>query len=151
MHVGQRTVVEVDTFPFTIYGTLSGRVAAVARDAVNAARTAGGVAHRIARRERHEDESFSNRADTERSGPCLPGHRGSGEPGGWHQLIALSPGMTVTVECETARHQVIDYLLSPLERTASEAFARAAKHAMTLKCMPLPSPGQLSASGSVIS
>jgi hemolysin D len=36
-------------------------------------------------------------------------------------VIPLTPGMTVTVEIKTDSRRVIDYLLSPLARIASEA------------------------------
>ena len=36
-------------------------------------------------------------------------------------VIPLAPGMTVTVEIKTDFRRVIDYLLSPLARVASEA------------------------------
>jgi membrane fusion protein, hemolysin D len=36
-------------------------------------------------------------------------------------IIPLTPGMTVTVEIKTDSRRVIDYLLSPLARIASEA------------------------------
>lgn len=35
--------------------------------------------------------------------------------------VALTPGMTVTVEIKTDSRRVIDYLLSPLAKIASEA------------------------------
>jgi hemolysin D len=36
-------------------------------------------------------------------------------------LVALTPGMTVTVEVKTGSRRVIGYLLSPLAKIASEA------------------------------
>jgi hemolysin D len=36
-------------------------------------------------------------------------------------VLPLSPGMTVSVEIRTDSRRVIDYLLSPLAKTASEA------------------------------
>jgi len=36
-------------------------------------------------------------------------------------MIALTPGLTVTVEIKTDSRRVIDYLLSPLAKVASEA------------------------------
>ena len=36
-------------------------------------------------------------------------------------VIPLTPGMTVTVEIKTDSRRVIDYLLSPLAKIASEA------------------------------
>ena len=38
-----------------------------------------------------------------------------------HSVVPLSPGMTVTVEIKTDSRRVIDYLLSPLAKIASEA------------------------------
>jgi hypothetical protein len=36
-------------------------------------------------------------------------------------IIPLTPGMTVTVEIKTDSRRIIDYLLSPLAKIASEA------------------------------
>jgi hemolysin D len=36
-------------------------------------------------------------------------------------VIPLTPGMTVTVEIKTDSRRVIDYVLSPLAKIASEA------------------------------
>jgi hypothetical protein len=36
-------------------------------------------------------------------------------------IIPLTPGMTATVEIKTDSRRVIDYLLSPLTKVASEA------------------------------
>jgi hemolysin D len=41
--------------------------------------------------------------------------------------INLSPGMTVTVEIQTGQRRIIDYVLSPLRETASQA-ARELTH-----------------------
>ena len=38
-----------------------------------------------------------------------------------NETIPLTPGMTVTVEIKTDSRRVIDYLLSPLAKIASEA------------------------------
>ena len=35
--------------------------------------------------------------------------------------IRLSPGMNVTAEIKTGRRRVIDFLLSPIQRTANES------------------------------
>ena len=37
------------------------------------------------------------------------------------QAVPLTPGMTATVDIKTETRRVIDYLLSPLRKTVSEA------------------------------
>jgi hemolysin D len=119
---GQPVVIKVDAFPFTRFGTLNGRVVRVAPAAV--------------------DEQEAKRAAanaTYASGAGAPPAQSSapGQPESFvfpvtvsldetamkidQAIIPLTPGMTVTVEIRTESRRVIDYLLSPLARIASEA------------------------------
>jgi hemolysin D len=92
---GQRVVVKVDSFNFTRYGTLGGRLARLSRDAV-------------------ADEAL---------GPCYLAHIALDSPlltvDG--SKVGLSPGMQVTAEFRLGRRRVIDFLLSPLVRYRAEA------------------------------
>lgn len=94
VRVGQHAVVKVETFPFTRYGTLGGRVATVSHDAV------GDDEHGLA---------FLARVallDTALGINGVP--------------VALRPGMAVTVEVDLGRRRIIEFLLAPLLRYRDE-------------------------------
>jgi hemolysin D len=113
---GQRAEIKVDTFNFTRYGLLHGRVLSVSRDAIV--------------RERHDEASRQPRPDAD----------DGSEPQGQELVyasrialdraqidingkpVALSPGMAVTVEIQTGSRRIISYLLSPLARYRQEGF-----------------------------
>jgi hemolysin D len=108
--------IKVDTFNFTRYGLLHGRVLSVSQDAIV--------------RDVAPDKTNGNAGDAEGS---------SSEPQGQElryaarisldrtqikvedTLANLSPGMAVTVEIRTGSRAVITYLLSPLLRYAHES------------------------------
>jgi hemolysin D len=116
VHVGQEAEIKVDTFNFTRYGLIRGRVLSVSQDAIT--------------RDKPQD----------RSGDKAPGAETStSEPKGQEliymarisldrtqmqieqNLVNLSPGMAVTVEIKTGSRAVISYLFSPLLRYKQES------------------------------
>lgn len=120
IRVGQPAAVKIDAFPFTRYGSMAGTVTEIASEAM--------------------EESEARRRQANASAVISPSSA-SATPAGQPQAfvfpvtIALAaqamdidgikrplvPGMTVTTEIRTERRRVIDYLFSPLARTASEA------------------------------
>lgn len=112
---GQSAAIKIDTFNFTRYGLLDGRVLSISRDAIT--------------RDRHEDRARDRPAGAESA---------SSEPKGQELVYAarvsldrsrmevegrpvqLSPGMAVTVEIKTGSRRIISYLLSPLMRYNQE-------------------------------
>ncbi len=92
---GQHAVIKVDAYDFTRYGTLGGRLASLAREAV-------------------ADEAL---------GPCYLAHIVLDSPlltvDG--RRVRLSPGMQVTAEFKFGRRRVIEFLLSPLVRYREES------------------------------
>lgn len=117
---GQNVVIKIDAFPFTRYGTITGTVVRVSRDAVSGS-----------------DQRLAN--DTQNS-PVVPENSGASPLPKTQNLIypvtialdvsamtidgkiePLVPGMTTTVEIRTERRTVLDYLLSPLTKVKSEA------------------------------
>jgi hemolysin D len=116
--LGQKAAIKVDAFPFTRFGMLNGKVIRIASEAVddqeakrvlaNATSYANGAAASAPGQPEtfvfpvtiDLDESAMNVGDT---------------------AIPLTPGMTVSVEIKTDSRRVIDYLLSPLAKVASEA------------------------------
>ena len=111
VEVGQDAAIKVDTFNFTRYGLLHGKVLAVSHDAIA--------------REKRQEKVIDKQQGAEAS---------SSEPKGQElvyaarvsldltqmqiedKLINLSPGMAVTVEIKTGSRTIISYLLSPLVR-----------------------------------
>jgi hemolysin D len=112
---GQSAAIKIDTFNFTRYGLVDGRVLSISRDAIT--------------RDRHEDKPGNQPAGAESA---------SSEPKGQELVYAarvsldrsrmeidgrtvqLSPGMAVTVEIKTGSRRIISYLLSPLMRYNQE-------------------------------
>jgi hemolysin D len=117
---GQDAAIKVDAFPFTRFGALHGKVVNIASAA---------IAEQDAKR------ALANATATANAAPEAP--TAPGQPESFvfpvtvsldqtamkidHATIPLTPGMTVTVEIRTDSRRVIDYLLSPLAKIASEA------------------------------
>lgn len=92
---GQLVEVKVETFLFTRYGTIEGRVGAVSKDAVPLDK--GGLA-------------YAARVNLDRSVIQVDG-----------QPVKLSPGMAVSVEIKTGRRRLIEFFLSPLLKSGRES------------------------------
>lgn len=93
---GQDAAVKIETFLFTKYGFIDGKVQTVSLDAI-------------------QDEKrgliYATRIRLSRSTIEVEG-----------KMVKLTPGMAVTVEIKTAQRRVIDYFLSPLIQHVSESF-----------------------------
>ena len=116
MSTGQDAEIKVDTFNFTRYGLLHGRVLNVSTDAIT--------------RDRRDEAS--------RDGSTATG-KSTSEPKGQELVYAaqvaldqtrmeidgkslpLGPGMAVTVEIKTGTRRIISYLLSPLLKYRQES------------------------------
>jgi hemolysin D len=95
IRAGQEAEVKFETFLFTRYGTIRGRVESVSSDAVTDPKLGLVYPVRVA----------------------LPRTTvGAGEAG-----LAIAPGMSATVEIKTDTRKVIDYVLSPLMRYRKES------------------------------
>lgn len=117
VHAGQDAENKIDTFTFTRYGLIHGRVQSVSQDAIA--------------RERPQDKPREKRRMGDESE--------TSEPEGQElvyaarvtldktqmqiddRLVNLGPGMAVTVEIKTGSRHVIEYLLSPLLRHKQQA------------------------------
>jgi hemolysin D len=116
VHEGQEAAIKIETFNFTRYGLLHGKVLSLSQDSL----------------------TQPQRADP--SGGAPPSQSSdSSEPGGPEliytarisleqtalqvedKMLPLSPGMAVTVEVKTGARRVIEYLLSPLMRYGHDA------------------------------
>ena len=92
---GQAVAIKLETFPFTRYGTVPAVVKSVVADAVN---------------DEKKGAIFPATLSLQKASIDVDGKR-----------IALSPGMNVTAEIKTGKRRVIEYLLSPIQRSASES------------------------------
>lgn len=118
--LGQEAEIKVDAFPFTRFGVLHGKVIKIASSA---------IAEQKAKRALADVTATANIALDTPAAPGQPesfvfpvtiGLDESAMPTN-NTMIPLAPGMTVTVEIKTDSRRVIDYLLSPLAKIASEA------------------------------
>lgn len=94
---GQSVEIKVQTFPFTVYGTIPGNVLSVSDDAVSLDKEEGELV-------------YVSRVNLERSTIQIE-----------DRAIRLSPGMAVTVEIKTGQRRVMEYLLSPLLKSVQES------------------------------
>jgi hemolysin D len=92
---GQRVEVKLDTFPFTRYGTISGRITVVSQDAVQVDKV--GLV-------------YAARASLDRSAIQVDG-----------AAVPLLAGMSASVEIKTGERRLIEFFLSPFARHAREA------------------------------
>ena len=92
---GQDAEVKVETFPFTKYGTIHGKITQVSSDAI-------------------QDEKlgliYVTRVKLAKDTLQVE-----------NKLVRLTPGMAVTVEVKTGTRRVIEYFLSPLMQYGSES------------------------------
>lgn len=112
---GQVAEIKVDTFSFTKYGLIPGRVIDVSQDAIS----------RNKPERPHEKAQGTEVSSSEPSGQeliysarvALDRTQIQVE----NKLVNLSPGMAVTVEIKTGSRTVLSYLLSPLMRFRQES------------------------------
>jgi hemolysin D len=96
----QPVEIKVETFPFTLYGTIPGQVLSVSDDAVPL--------------DKDKDKAgtlvYLARVSMDRATIDVQG-----------KPVHLSPGMAVTVEIKTGQRRIIEYLLSPLLKSVKES------------------------------
>ncbi|WP_279451985.1 HlyD family type I secretion periplasmic adaptor subunit [Aeromonas dhakensis] len=95
VQAGQEVSLKVESYPYTKYGTLSGKVEYVSRDSIPDEKLGAVYQARI-----HVDNDWLTK-----TGVRLP----------------VQPGMTVSAEIKTDSRRVIDYLLSPVEDVFSDS------------------------------
>ena len=112
VQVGQEAVVKEEAFPFNRYGTASGRVVKISRDAIDEqdanAQAGASVAQRQQGGQRGQSLVFPATIELQKATLNVEGRD-----------VPLSPGMALTVEIETGARRVLDCLLSPLKEHAS--------------------------------
>lgn len=92
---GQEAEVKVETFPFTKYGTIHGKITQISSDAI-------------------QDDKlgliYSTRVKLAKDTIRVE-----------NKIVRLTSGMAVTVEVKTGKRRVIEYFLSPLMQVTSES------------------------------
>ncbi|MEW6642050.1 MAG: HlyD family type I secretion periplasmic adaptor subunit [Pseudomonadota bacterium] len=104
---GQSAEIKVDTFDFTRYGLLHGRITNVSRDAMTTdrPRDPSSTADTAKAEPKAQDLTYAARIALDRTDMLIDGG-----------LVPLAPGMAVTAEIKTGSRRIISYLLSPLVR-----------------------------------
>ena len=112
VHAGQDVAVKIETFNFTRYGLIHGKVIDISRDAVAAGdrRADDSLPDSAQQPQTPGSPTYTARISLEKSTIVIDG-----------VTRALQPGMAVTAEVKTGRRTIIDYLLSPLSRRTNEA------------------------------
>jgi hemolysin D len=115
VHAGQDAEIKVDTFNFTRYGLLHGKVLSISQDAVirdrqqdRANERAPGTASETSE-PKGQELNYSARISLDRTEMQID-----------DRMVKLSPGMAVTVEIKTGSRSILSYLLSPLRRYQQE-------------------------------
>jgi len=116
VHAGQEVEIKVDTFNFTRYGLLHGKVLSVSSDAITRERQQSAPNDRASgapqsgSQPRAQELEYAARISIDRTHMQVE-----------DKLVKLGPGMAVTVEIKTGERRIISYLLSPLARYKQEA------------------------------
>ena len=115
IEVGQEVAIKVDTFNFTRYGLMHGKVLSLSHDAITRDKPDNRKADKVQGAETNSSEPqgqelvYSARVSLDRTRMEVE-----------NKLVDLSPGMAVTTEIKTGSRTVISYLLSPLIRYQHE-------------------------------
>jgi hemolysin D len=113
---GQEAAIKIDTFNFTRYGVLNGKVLNVSLDAItrdkpqdrNSEKSLG--AETTSSEPRGQELIYLARISLDRTQMQVDSKK-----------VNLAPGMAVTVEIKTGQRTIISYLLSPLMRYRQES------------------------------
>jgi hemolysin D len=121
--LGQTAAIKVDAFPFTRCGGLRGKVVKIAPGAISEQEAKRTLANATAAA--NPAQGAASTAPGQPESFVFPVTIALDEAAMKidNAVIPLAPGMTVTVEIKTDSRRVVDYLLSPLARVASEAMS----------------------------
>jgi hemolysin D len=116
VEVGQDAAIKIDTFNFTRYGLLQGKVLVISQDAITRNKspdrpgdTPGGT-DTTSSEPKGQELVYAARISVDRTQMEIENKR-----------VNLSPGMAVTVEIKNGSRSIISYLLSPLLRYKQES------------------------------
>jgi hemolysin D len=112
VHPGQDAQIKIDTFNFSRYGLLHGKVLNVSPDAITRDKPPDKVgkndnqgAEDVTSEPKGQELVYAARVSLDREQMQVD-----------DRLVHLSPGMAVTVEIKTGSRRIVSYLLSPLMR-----------------------------------
>ena len=116
VHAGDEVEIKVDTFDFTRYGLLHGRVLSISSDSIvrdapsdKSADKQAGTANATSE-PKGQELSYAARISLDRTRMQVE-----------DKMVNLSPGMAVTAEIKTGSRRIISYLLSPLMKYRAES------------------------------
>ncbi|MGH7023682.1 MAG: HlyD family type I secretion periplasmic adaptor subunit [Caulobacteraceae bacterium] len=112
VHVGQPVKIKVETFNFTRYGMLDGRVIDVSKDVISP--------------DAHQPAQPATAPAPDQGAAPAPTYVARIRLAATRMLVegreaSLLPGMSVTAEIKTGERTILDYLLSPLARKTQES------------------------------
>lgn len=117
VHEGEEAEIKIDTFDFTRYGLIHGKVQSVSQDAIVREKPTDKTGDQRRTGDETQDSQpegqelvYSTRVSLDKSQMQVD-----------DRLVRLTPGMAVTVEIKTGSRRVIEYLLSPLLRHKQQA------------------------------
>ncbi|MDQ8728035.1 HlyD family type I secretion periplasmic adaptor subunit [Bradyrhizobium sp. LHD-71] len=116
VEVGQEAAIKIDTFSFTRYGLLQGKILGISQDAITRDKTpartndAGPGSEASSSEPKGQELVFAARLSIDEAQMEIENKR-----------VNLSPGMAVTAEIKTGSRSIISYLLSPLVRYKHES------------------------------
>lgn len=116
VHVGQKAAIKVDTFDFTRYGLIQGKITSLSQDAI--------VKDPPPSKDDNRGTSGSGGGNDQGEQSLVYAARIAPERTQMQideNLINLSPGMAVTIEIKTGSRSVLSYVLSPLFRYGQES------------------------------
>jgi hemolysin D len=116
IHGGEEVEIKVDTFNFTRYGMLNGRVISVSQDAVMREKRGDKGADKA-----KGSETSSSEPQGEELGYVARISLDRAQMQIGDKMVKLAPGMAVTAEIKTGSRTIISYLLSPLLRYRQDA------------------------------
>jgi hemolysin D len=114
---GQDAAIKVDTFNFTRYGLLHGKIVSISQDAIprnkppeNGSNTRAAGAETNSSEPKGQELVYAARVSLDRNQMVIDNRR-----------VSLSAGMAVTTEIKSGSRRIISYLLSPLMRYKQES------------------------------
>jgi hemolysin D len=114
VHTGQSAEIKVDTFNFTRYGLIHGKVLNVSSDAIPREQPQDRARDRqsgdISSEPKGQELVYAARISLDRTEMQVDERR-----------VPLAPGMAVTIEINTGSRRLISYLLSPLAKYKQES------------------------------
>jgi hemolysin D len=113
---GDDAEIKIDTFNFTKYGLLHGKVLSVSADAITRERQSGqgdrsaNISGARSSEPQGQELTYAARISLNETRMQIE-----------RRMVDLTPGMAVTVEIKTGQRRIIEYLLSPLLRVKQES------------------------------